>query len=200
MILEHSQEHGWPVTIFRPQGVFGPFGAGQALYVFRRLLKGEPVLVRPETIGKKISFLWIHDLVDCFVRAIGQPRAFGQVFNVAGPDICTPEDFGLLAEKVAGAGRLERIELDVRLAEQFPQLGLSWLPHDLVPRTDKVRDSLSATFVALEEALRRTWAWALTEPDQLRPSPQRWERPAREGRFPPWYVELFWQLRDRIRH
>ena len=199
MILEHSQEHGWPVTIFRPQGVFGPFGAGQALYVFRRLLTGEPVLVRPETVEKKISFLWVHDLVDCFIRAIGQPRAFGQVFNVAGSDICTPEDFGLLAEKVTGAGRLERIVLDARLAEKFPQLGLAWLPYDLVPRTDKIRDSLSVTFTAIGETLRRTWAWALTEPSQLRPSPQRWERQARDGRFPPWWFKLLWRLRDRIR-
>jgi 2'-hydroxyisoflavone reductase len=198
-ILEQARRHNWPVTILRPQGVFGPFGAGQALYVFRRLLTGEPILVRPKTVGKRINFIWIDDLVECFIRAIGQPRAFGQVFNVAGTDICTPEDFCLLAEKVTGAGRLERIVLDARLAEQLPQLGLAWLDHDLVARNDNVKDRLGFTFTSNEEALKRTWAWALKEPGQLQRSPQTWERQARDGRFAPWWVELFWRARDRIR-
>lgn len=198
-ILEQSQRHSWPVTIFRPQGVFGQWDAGQALYVFRRLLTGEPVLVRPETVEKKINFLWVHDLVDCFIRAIGQPRAFSEVFNVGGDDICTPEDFGPLVEKVTGAGRLQRIVLDARLAEQLPQLGLAWLDHDLVARNDKVKDRLGVTFTSNEEALKRTWAWALKEPGQLQRSPQRWERQASYGRLPPWGVQRCWGLRDRIR-
>lgn len=197
-ILRQAARHHWPVTVVRPQGVFGPFGAEQALYVFRRLLVGEPVLIRPETAGKRINLLWVHDLVNCFIEAIQQPRAFGQTFNLAGTDVCTPESFCRLANEVVGACELRGILLAAPLAGRFPQLGLAWVDHDLVARNSRASDCLSATWTPLREALRSTWTWAQTESSQLQRSPQRWERQAGDGRMPPRMVEWLWKFRDRL--
>lgn len=190
---------GWPVTVFRPQGVFGPFNAQQAEYVFQRAAAGAPVLIRPETAGRRINFTWVHDLVGCVIRAIGEPGAFGQTFNVAGDDISTPADFSALAARVSGAATLSVAVLDDRVAARLPQLGLQWLPHDLVASNARIRERLSLTPTSLEEGLMQTWQWALGQPRRLLTSPQRWESQGRNGQLPAWWNELAWQIADGVR-
>lgn len=196
-ILE-AGKRDWPVTIFRPQGVFGPFHDQQALYIMRRLWAREPVLLRPDFAGKKINFLWVQDLVAHFIRAIGEPRAFGQAFNVAGSESHTPESFGLLLERIVGAGKFETVMLDRRLSKRLPDLGLPWLDHDLVPSNKKLLQRLGAV-TPLDEALSRTWEWCRADSSALRLRRQRWEKQAGQGRSPGWGDRLSWRLYDRIR-
>lgn len=198
-LLEQWGKHGWPVTILRPQGVFGAIEAPAALYVMRRIAAGEPVLIRPGTAGRKINPIFVGDLADCFIKAIGRPQAFGRAFNAAGASACAPKDFGVLIERIVGQGRFESIDLDDRISPLVPDLGLPWLGHDLAASTTKLREALDVALTPLEEALRRTWDWARSLPGELDFRPQRWEREARTAHIPSMGTRFAWRAYDVLR-
>ncbi|MBI3297903.1 MAG: NAD-dependent epimerase/dehydratase family protein [Elusimicrobia bacterium] len=185
---------GLPVTIFRPQAVFGPHGAEQALYALRRIAAGAPVLVRPEAAGRRINPLWVGDLVAAFIAAMERPAAGVRTYNAAGPDTVDPAGF---VARAATGGRT--IVIDSESAAMLPHLGLPWLSHDLVADAGKLGRELGWTPLPLDEALRRTWDWARTEPVRLRFKPQRWERAAAAGRRPGPWVRRIWRLYDAAR-
>lgn len=165
LLLARGRETGWPVTVLRPQGVFGPFAAEQPLYALRRLRAGAPVPLRPETLGKRINLLWVHDLAAAFLAAMGNPRAFGEAFNLAGAEACDPE--GFVAACAAAAG----VE---RFSTRPDESGLPWLSHELVADIAKARRLLGFAPTPLAQALESLWTWCLDRPGCAELS--RWRR------------------------
>lgn len=75
-----------PVTVIRPDFVYGP-GDLHKLKLFRAVKDGKFVL-----IGGGRSLLhptYVDDVVDGLLLAAGQEKAYGQVFNIAGPEPVT---------------------------------------------------------------------------------------------------------------
>lgn len=187
---------GWPVTVFRPQGVFGPHHEQQMQYVARRLWAREPVLLAPAFAGKRISFLWVEDLVAQFVSAVGREEAYGQAFNSASDVSHTPESLVTAMAEVVGAGPGEVVLLDGRLPALLPDLGLSWLDHDLVPDVSKATRLFGPT-TPPAVALAKTWTHLRETGLGLKR--QRWEKQAVAGRFPTAADRLSWRLYDAAR-
>ena len=194
-IFRASHQYRWPATVFRPHAVFGPFGANQALYVFRRLSAEEQPLIRPESVGKRTNFLWVQDFVDCMLAAIGESRTFGEAFNVAGPEVCTPHKFSRVAGEVCGSNAVPLV-IERRIASRLPSLGLAWSTYDLFPRTDKLTKNIVAAHTSLADGLEGVLAWAKAEPGLLQSSPQRWEQQAVQGKVPSRGIEFYWRLQD----
>lgn len=194
-----SERYRWPVTVLRPQGVLGIFGAVQPLYVFRRILAKEPILIRPETIDRKINFLGVDDLAQCFIRAIGHPKAFGEAFNVAGDVVLIPKDLNSLLYDIMGRGQLTEVVLDPDLSDQLPRLGLPWMAYDMVASNEKVKDKLGVVFTPIEKLLQQIWDWCQQEPFILRLGRERWEKEALQGKMPPMWVKGFWCFFDALR-
>lgn len=188
---------GLPVTVLRPQGVFGPYHDQQMTYVARRLRAGAPVLVAPAFAGKRIAFLWVGDLVAVLLAAAGRREAFGQTYNLASEDGFTPEGLVAALSGVIGAPGETRA-LDARLSALLPDLGLSWLDHDLVADAGKAA-RLFGPLTPTREALRLYWEALRADPAALRFKPQRWEKAALEGRFPTALDRLSWRLYDAAR-
>ena len=88
-LLHYWKSERWPVTIFRPQGVFGAFEAKHASFVFSRLLQGRPIF-HDTAVRSKLNFLWIDDLVAAVTLAMGEPAAYGKTYNLAGDEVMTP--------------------------------------------------------------------------------------------------------------
>ncbi len=84
-----------PWTIFRPSVIFGE-GDG-FLNLFASLVKMFPVLPLGSA-GARFQPIWVEDVARAFVWALGESRAFGQAYELAGPRSYT------LAELVAFVG------------------------------------------------------------------------------------------------
>lgn len=197
VLLAAGRARRRPVTILRPQAVFGPGDARLPLHAWRRQLACEPVLIRPGTAGRRLNPLFVDDLVAFFFAAIGRPEASGRAFNAAGPEAVDPESFCALAGRAAG-GEVRLQRLDPALAAELPHLGLPWPEHDLVADCGAIEAALGVRARPLSDALSETWETVRSSPRDLRLWRDRWERPARDGVRPNAFVRGVWAAYDRI--
>jgi NADH dehydrogenase len=92
-----------PITIFRPSVIFG--SGDRFLNLFAALAR-LPVL--PLAAARaRFQPVWVEDVARCFAGALGDPRTFGQTYELAGPRIYTLAE--LVAFAAATAGRKTRI-------------------------------------------------------------------------------------------
>ncbi len=166
ILIAHSHLERWPVTIVRPQGVFGPFDAKQAAFVFSRLRASLPIFLRTE-LKSRINFLYVHDLVAAFVDVIGKTASHGRIYNVAGDDVVTPHDFLEICSEISGNRADIRTAADWR--HQFVQVGVPWLPYDLVADNRAIKSDLGLAFTPLKAALAESWTWLQAHPERLTP-------------------------------
>ncbi len=97
LCLLYQRERSLPVTIFRFWWAFGPELGGKALRSLIDAALANQPLVFPDPAGG--NFAHNQDLAAVLTRAARNPRAFGQVYNVASGPATTWQD---LAIKVKG--------------------------------------------------------------------------------------------------
>jgi UDP-glucose 4-epimerase len=82
--LAHHAESRLPVVVARLFNTVGPRQVGTHGMVFPRMIDaaiaGKPIQVIGG--GQRRSFAWVTEVVDCLVRLIQTPAAYGQVVNV----------------------------------------------------------------------------------------------------------------------
>jgi UDP-glucose 4-epimerase len=102
------QRRGLPVTVFRMHGVFsaghlGPFGP-----MIEQALAGEPVRVIREAGGE---YGHLENVLRAFLLAMGDPRAHGEVFNLAGSHTYSDPKLAKYIVETTGSGsRIELVE------------------------------------------------------------------------------------------
>jgi UDP-glucose 4-epimerase len=102
------RRRGLPVTIFRMHGVFSQGRLGQFGQMIEQALTGEPVRVIQEAGGE---YAHLKDIVRAFLLAMGNPRAHGEVFNLAGSHTYSdPELARYIVETVESESRLELVK------------------------------------------------------------------------------------------
>jgi UDP-glucose 4-epimerase len=93
VLLRRHRERGLPVTIIRPTHVYGPLNTrNNETFFFDRLLRGRPILV-PGAGGWLRQFGYVEDLADATAAMLGDPRAFGQAYNLTGEEVITQVGF-----------------------------------------------------------------------------------------------------------
>jgi nucleoside-diphosphate-sugar epimerase len=166
LLLKHWRDEGWPVTILRPQGVFGVFEAKHAEFVFSRLHHSLPIF-RDARDTARLTFLFVDDLVSAFVKAINTGTSHGKTYNVAGDESVNQEEFVALCGEVSSCRTEMRTVSDWR--HRYVQIGIPWLGYDLVADNSLIKRELGLIFTPLREALSSTLAWLHTDPDHLTP-------------------------------
>ncbi|QTQ34332.1 SDR family oxidoreductase [Aromatoleum petrolei] len=74
---------GIVLTVLRPAIVYGYYNyAPRETYFFDRLRHREPIVV-PEPDTSVFNFIWVVDMARLLWQCIGEPRAFGETFNLA---------------------------------------------------------------------------------------------------------------------
>jgi NADH dehydrogenase len=125
---------GVQVTIFRPSVIFGEHDA--FLNMFARFLALSPFFPLARS-GARFQPIWVEDVARCFAAALGDPRTFGEVYELGGPKVYT------LAELVrfvgATTGRRRAI---VPLPEPLGRLQAFVLEH--LPGKLMTRDNLDS--------------------------------------------------------
>ena len=102
------QRRGLPVTIFRLHGVFSAGNLGQFERMVRQALASEPVQA---TQGAGGEYAHVEDVLRAFLLAMGNPKAYGEVFNLAGSHTYSdPELAHYIVATAKSASPIELIE------------------------------------------------------------------------------------------
>lgn len=100
------EQRGLPVTLFRLHGVFSQDRLGQFTPMIKQALSGEPVRVNRGAGGE---YIHIADVLRAFLLATENPRAHGEVFNLAG--MHTYRDPAIAHHIVETVGTQSKVEL-----------------------------------------------------------------------------------------
>lgn len=85
--LKECMDKGLSITIFRPSVIFGANDSFTRKFeLLLRLAKGVFLLVCPEA---QMQPVYVKDVVQCMIRAIDEPAAVGQIYELGGPEVLT---------------------------------------------------------------------------------------------------------------
>ncbi len=79
-------EKNIPYTILRPSFIYGPFNyAPRESYFIKHIAEGTPVPVPTDATGR-FSFVYVMDVADVINMSVANPKAYNEIFNLAGSD------------------------------------------------------------------------------------------------------------------
>ncbi len=139
--------------------LFGLFGPGQQKMLpatlLRKVQSGEAIVLEPaegeggEPEGLAISFSYVDDTARC-LRQLAQlahtlPTSLPAVLNVAGPEAVSIRRFALMIGRILGVEPKFEVAKTRRLFNLIAEIG-------------RLRSLLDATFLSLDEAMRKAYA------------------------------------------
>ena len=161
----HAQT-GLPLVTFRPPFVYGPGNPFYREQFFWDRLRAGRSIVIPGDGHRLMQFVYVHDLVAAMVRAMEEPRAVGEAFNIGDSKPITQVE---LVEKLARAANMEPTLARVP-RESIQQAGGNAMEEpfyfgeyfDLPPITEnigKVTRMLKVRMTPFETGLKETYRW-----------------------------------------
>ncbi|MBZ5582468.1 MAG: SDR family oxidoreductase [Acidobacteriia bacterium] len=166
LLFRMRAQKGFPVVTFRPPFVYGP---GNPFYreqfFWDRLRAGRPIII-PGDGHRLMQFVFVRDLVEAMARAMVEPRAEGEAFNIGDSKPLTQVEF---VERLAAVANVEptlvRIPRDVILtaggnAMEEPYYFGEYL--DVPPITEnmgKTTRILKVKMTPFDTGLKETWRW-----------------------------------------
>ncbi|MGD0497858.1 MAG: SDR family oxidoreductase [Bryobacteraceae bacterium] len=166
LLFRMHAKTGLPVVTFRPPFVYGP---GNPFYreqfFWDRLRAGRPIII-PGDGHRLMQFVYVRDLVLAMVRAMTEPRAVGEAFNIGDSKPLTQTE---LVEKLARAANVEaaltRIPRDAIQAAGGNAMKEPYYfgeYFDLPPITEymgKVPRVLKVLMTPFQTGLKETYRW-----------------------------------------
>ncbi len=166
LLFRMHAKTGLPVVTFRPAFVYGP-GTNyyREQFFWDRLRASRPIVI-PGDGHRLMQFAYVGDLTLAMRKAMTEPRAVGEAFNVGDPKPLTQVE---LVERLAKAAGVEpslvRIPRDT-----IQQAGGNAMSepfyfgeyYDLAPITmyiGKVTRMLKMKLTPFDEGLKETWRW-----------------------------------------
>jgi nucleoside-diphosphate-sugar epimerase len=157
----HAQT-GLPLVTFRPPFVYGPNNPYyREQFFWDRLRAGRPIVI-PGDGYRLMQFAYVNDVVEALVRAMDEPRAVGEAFNMGDPKPLTQVE---VVERLAKAASLARVPRDLiqqaggNAMEQPFYFGEYF---DLAPITmniGKVTRILKMKLTPFDVGLKETYRW-----------------------------------------
>lgn len=160
--LMYNAEMRTEIAVVRGMNVYGP---GQKAAPVRKIIPNFilPAL-RDETItiygdGTQVmDMIYVDDMAEVLTRALLEPHGvYDRVFEAGAGDEVTVNDIAELVIEVVGAGTVEHVEMR---PGEIPNSVVKANPSTLIP----LGLPRSASFVSLEEGVRRTVDWYALEP------------------------------------
>jgi len=161
----HAQS-GFPVVTFRPPFVYGPNNPFyREQFFWDRLRAGRPIII-PGDGYRLMQFAYVTDLVQAMVKAMSEPKAVGEAFNIGDPKPLTQVEVVEKFAKAANAdATLVRVPRDI-----IAQAGGNSMEEpyyfgeyfDLPPITEyigKVTRVLKVKLTPFDAGLKETYRW-----------------------------------------
>jgi len=166
MLFRMHSHSGLPVVTFRPPFVYGPNNPFyREQFFWDRLRAGRPIII-PGDGHRLMQFVYVNDLVQAMVRAMTEPRAEGEAFNIGDTKPLTQVEFVERLARTANAdATLARVPRDYILqaggnAMEEPYYFGEYL--DVPPITmniGKVTRMLKMKLTPFEIGLKETYRW-----------------------------------------
>jgi UDP-glucose 4-epimerase len=161
LALAYQEEYGFPVTILRFFGSYGPkqhlsWWAGPQSVFIECVLDGKPIPVHGDGSQTR-SFTYVSDAVEGIYQAAIRPAANGEIINIGSNHEVTILDLARKIKELSGTPGELRVEF-------VPYASFSGKPYeDVMRRVPDVRrcERLLGVRcqVTLDEGLRRTIEW-----------------------------------------
>jgi len=162
LLLKQNMVCSLPITIFRPQGVFGPYDTWQAGFIYYRLVHSLPLFVFQES-KYRLNPLFVTDLIEAFILAVDNSISYGSIYGVAGDDVISNIEFIDLCAKITSYQPQINTVAPPYSINDF-QTGYSWLDYDFIADCNKIKIELEIKFTKLEDALKKTFSWLKDNP------------------------------------
>ena len=151
------------ITVFRPSVIFGL--GDSFLSMFANVLRKAPIF--PLGFGHaRFQPVWVADVADAFVDALGCEAAFGQVYDLVGPKVYTLRELVEYTAELCGSNA--RI---IALSEgwAYLQAGLMWLAPNPMMSPDNLR-SMQVDSVAEGGPTQAPEGWSPTALEAIAPT------------------------------
>ena len=168
MLFRLRQKTGFPVVTLRPPFIYGPENPFyREAFFWDRLRDGRP-LILPGDGHRLMQFVYIKDLVRACLRAMDEPDAAGEAFNVANEKPMTQAEF--LQAVVAASGkkanivRVPRERIAEAGGDPMGQPAYFGVYLDMPPITEvvvKAKRILGFQATPFEIGLKETYRWYL---------------------------------------
>lgn len=97
------EEKGPGCTILRPAFIYGPFNYAPRESYFIELIAKKRAVPFPADASSRFNFVYVMDIAEALMACIGDERAYGGVFNLAGPEAVTYGRYIAELERCNGA-------------------------------------------------------------------------------------------------
>jgi nucleoside-diphosphate-sugar epimerase len=168
MLFRLHQKTGFPVVTLRPPYVYGPENPFYREAFFWDRLRDNRPLILPGDGHRLMQFVYIKDLVRACMRAMDEPDAEGEAFNVANEKPMTQAEF--LQAVVAASGkkanivRVPRERIAEAGGDPMGQPAYFGVYLDMAPITEvvvKAKRILGFQPTPFETGLKETYRWYL---------------------------------------
>jgi len=155
-LIKGCQETGAHYTIFRPAFIYGPFNytARESHYI--ELIARGHVVPYPVDATSRFSLVYVFDVARALMTAIGNEKAYDEIFNLAAPEIITHARLFEAFEEFNGGPIMTRpvtIEdiLNENLAVPFP------LTESVLYSGKKFAEKLEFEYTPFMEGMEKTY-------------------------------------------
>lgn len=166
LLLSYLKE--LPITIFRPQGIFGPFDPCLPGLIFYRILNKLPIMIGNNS-NNQTNHLFIFDLVKAVSLSIENPKASRKVYNIADDDNLTLNAFIDLCGQICKITPIKKDEefiknnKDIKLIKTKRRVSFftEWPDFNMVCDNSLIKKDLEINFTNLNESLQKTYNWLI---------------------------------------
>lgn len=168
MLFRLHQKTRFPVVTLRPPFIYGPENPFYREAFFWDRLRDNRPLILPGDGHRLMQFVYIKDLVSACLRAMDEPDAVGEAFNVANEKPITQAEFiqavAAAAGKKANVVRVPRDRIAEAGGDPMGQPAYFGVYLDMPPITEvvlKAKRILGFQPTAFEAGLKETYRWYL---------------------------------------
>lgn len=155
-LAEACDARGIPYTIVRPAFIYGPFNyAPRESWFIEKIAHGKPI-ERLVDGTAHFSFVYVVDVARACRMLVGDERAFGETFNLAGPEVVTNESFLAELEQCHGAP-LDTVDVTVKQVLER-NIAIPW-PLDVDELYDgtKFAETFGFAYTPFSEGMPKTY-------------------------------------------
>lgn len=202
LLINKYNEVQWPITIFRPHVVFGPYDSGPPTrklgFVFHRAIHSIPIPVKSGNKGQ-FKLLYVDDLVNGFIRCMGNSVSHGKIYDITGDDLVSEKEI------IEICGKVCMVKPQIYCVNNHVYDGIQlrdlWPECDWMGKVDNVtiKKELGLEFTALDIGLSKTYDWFRITPDYPRLIAVLGEEYLIENSAIPKVLKICWKFADWVR-
>jgi nucleoside-diphosphate-sugar epimerase len=155
-LIESCEKADIKYTILRPAFIYGPFNYAPRESFYIQMIARKNVVPVPTDATARFNFVYVLDVADALMACIGNPRAYNEIFNLAGVEDLTYQQLIADFERY-NSGPFETREFTTQEAAEkqipfpFP------LTEDAVYNGRKITQTLNFKYTPFSEGMEKTF-------------------------------------------